>query len=924
MSDIDETTSDIDYEYTDDDITDIDWDLEPESDEPPHNPEPEATTHHREEYEAVLAVVDCMNQHGLKLDTFVYALCYGNPLCTAESDAKDAKRPLKNARRELMKSPLLPKILNNLHTPPHYTGTRPKAASEALDRWAWSHVVRLSRAELDQLAASERKEELEAESETERLTDFEGLRFSNLVEKTTQFTPNLVRFLTAVGETKPNARNRRREDPDMSLGSVQPSFAAVMSVHSLAFQMAPRCNLLQKQLSLYFRSKHAPKSLFALFNECGYITSYSWSSKAIKSLSKAQTEKMKKAILEHASFWSYDNLRLSEPIKAQRGDRHTTTDNGTAMTVIQLPDAVKEIFMKTIEEPALNMANNPEALVDTNSEPTEAGSNESPTSTQDEIQVDSPPTAEHGNPPIASPTTESPHVTWDDFADFDRYIRIARYNKFLILEILFDTVPGLSDLEIRTSEKLSAPPPVHIMPSGKEHRTRYFMLGTVPIDESSVGGNLQAIEEILRQTGMDSEEIQKLLGSGLRYIPIVGDQMTTSRIRTVRNLRVRDSNGYERLTWAIVVPGWFHILLNLGMSTFDSHRGGDKTNSFIRDVTLLGRTGLTMNMRQKRPNFFTNDEFLRHKLFALIRSLWMSYSTTDTVEKLVEWVKASPEDTLSEVAQRILDERISSEALNTLSCEPAEDEVLRNTILQTRDLLQYYSVRRAIQTGNVGWLEDLIPNLIIYFKGRENFNYAQELAEYMQWMRYDAPPGMSDAVRDHVWLVNTSGRKDGFYETDRLQEFNNGKQKKFGPPPQTTSWEAHKEIAPAIPILGELAEKTEDLLFNFRRTRVHKDVDAELDISRLASRHISSNLHTYEQDRQLADKSDISKDYVQLGVQSLQNTDWLAKLHQNRMKFRKLQVNTQIYDTGEEKQSQEDNTHNIDNLNLEPGENESD
>jgi hypothetical protein len=65
-------------------------------------------------------------------------------------------------------------------------------------------------------------------------------------------------------------------------------------------------------------------------------------------------EKMKQAVLEHACFWSYDNLHLSKPIKAQCANRHTVTDNGTAMTVIQLPDSVKEIFMQTIK---VRMAN---------------------------------------------------------------------------------------------------------------------------------------------------------------------------------------------------------------------------------------------------------------------------------------------------------------------------------------------------------------------------------------------------------------------------------------------------------------------------------------------------------------------------------------------------------------------------------------
>jgi hypothetical protein len=65
----------------------------------------------------------------------------------------------------------------------------------------------------------------------------------------------------------------------------------------------------------------------------------------------------------------------------------------------------------------------------------------------------------------------------------------------------------------------------------------------------------------------------------------------------------------------------------------------------------------------------------------------MTYSATDTVEKLVEWVKASSEDAIIDAAQRILEERISSEALEIISNEHESDEALWNTILQCRKLL---------------------------------------------------------------------------------------------------------------------------------------------------------------------------------------------------------------------------------------------
>ncbi|KAG8784517.1 hypothetical protein FRC12_018608 [Ceratobasidium sp. 428] len=667
----------------------------------------------------------------------------------------------------------------------------------------------------------------------------------------------LIERSAILNEYSPQTRARARRRAGASgAEDVAPSFAAVMNVHSLAFQLAPRCNKLQKHVSLYFRAKRAPKSLFVLFNKCGYTTSYPWTTAAVKTLSEQALLKMKEAVQNHAVFWIYDNLRLPTPIKAQRGDRHTVTDNGTAMTVVQLPDSVKHVFFKEVP-------GTPTEPIDPNPEP--------------------------------MPSLDQKHLSWDDFADFERLGRLSAWGVFAISDILFESVPGLANLEVRFDEKLFAPELRHAMPSGSDHKTKYFMLGTVPIDESSVGGNMQVITELLRGTELDSVENQKLLGTGVRFIPIVGDQMTAARIRSLKALRVRDPNGYERLSWVVVVPGWFHILLNLGMATFDTHRGSDHTTTFYQDLKLLNRVGLNMNMRKSRPDFFTNDEFLQHKLAGLVRSLWMHYAGQNTLGGLVDWVKSASVDVLAETARRIYFERVASSAAESLASAPELDETLYNSILQTRDLLQYYSVRKAIQTGNVGWLEDLLPSLIVYFKGCERHNYAQELAEAMQWMCHEATPEMRDAIRDHAWLVNTSGRASAFYECDRLQEFNNGKQKQFGPPPQTTSWEAHKEVSPAIPILGEIARQLEDDLFEFHRTKVHKDVSAELDINLLASRHLASEVHQHTPNRKLAVKADNAKDHVRLGTESLINTNWLEKLAENRERYIQLGSTEQIY-----------------------------
>ncbi|KAG8696910.1 hypothetical protein FRC08_006849 [Ceratobasidium sp. 394] len=832
---------DIDYDRLSDasgDFVAEDWDLESEAEAEPYPNEPVPNDDAAEAlHRSILTVVRCLEDQNLRLDEFLVGLCYGNKPSIEHSATK-------RCRNQLMSSPRLPTILDNLHTPSHYTGALPKAARSTLDRWAWRLVVRQARKELNAFARNARQRDPGVYDSV----DLENMGIDALTAQAHTHAPQLTRFLTLVGETKADADSRMDSDPDGVL-EVDPSFAAVMNVHSLVFQFASRCNAVQKMLCLYFRAKHVPKSLFSLLNKCGYVMSYSWSLIAIKKLSETALARMRETVENHPIFWIYDNLRLSTPIKSQRLDRHTVTDNGTAMTIVRLPDHLKDIFMRTSEDGPLAIRQ------------------------------------------VTAPTA----LSWDDFLDFDRLKRLVDYDIYSVISILFSTTPGLEHSELLSHDALQPPPARHVMATGNEHKTEYYMLGTVAVDESSVDGNIQAIQEILRQTNLDSEENQKILGSGLRTFPAVGDQMTAARVLAAQALRIRDPNGYERLSFLVVVLGWLHVLINLGMSTFEGFRGGDRTMSFSRDIAFLGRTGFTMNMRKKRPDFHTNDEYLRGKLYALVRSLWMEYSGCDSAESLVTWVKSTAPDVLRSMAERIFHERISPAALVDLSSRDQPDQVLRQTILQTRDLLQYNSTRTAIRSGNVGWLEDLLPNLLIYFKGRENYNYAQVLAETMQWMRHEAPPGMSDAIRDHVWLVNTSGRPGGFYESDRLQEFNNGKQKQFGPPPQTTSWESHKEIAPAIPVLGEIAQHVEDNLFNFQRTRVHQETNMELDISRLASRHLVANLHKYQPGRELEDKADVAVDYVKKGTESLINTSWLANLATNRSEHQSLQSMEQVY-----------------------------
>ncbi|KAG8712666.1 hypothetical protein FRC08_014244 [Ceratobasidium sp. 394] len=441
------------YDYIDNNNLDAEWDLEPEPKLLPNPAESQAPTDDDAEFEAVLMVVRCLNENSLKIDQFLDVLCWGNKKCVGNL-------VLKEAQRQLVQSKRLPSILNHMHTPINYTGKCPKAAAATLNHWAWRHVTQLACHKLNEMAKDTHINR--ADDNTLNFPDHDYIKFNVLKDRTRLLTPGLVRFLTLTSQTKPRVRAQLNQE-DLDFLEVDPPFAVVLHVYSLAYRYAPRFNRLQKHLILYFLAKHVLKSLYSLFNKCGYTLSYAWANNTIAALSAEALVRMKDAVKNHAMFWIHDNHWLATPIKAQHGDRHTVTDNGTTMTVVELPDTVKHIFLKDIPADA---------------------------------EGDHPPP----DPPASTPPT---NLSLDDFLDFELFGRLVNYKVYLIHTILFETVPRLADLEVCSDDKLCPPVLLHTMPWGEEHKTRYHMLGTVPIDESSVGGNLQVMNEIVRQTGLN-------------------------------------------------------------------------------------------------------------------------------------------------------------------------------------------------------------------------------------------------------------------------------------------------------------------------------------------------------------------------------------------------------------------------------------
>lgn len=181
------------------------------------------------------------------------------------------------------------------------------------------------------------------------------------------------------------------------------------------------------------------------------------------------------------------------------------------------------------------------------------------------------------------------------------------------------------------------------------------------------------------------------------------------------------------------------------------------------------------------------DEFLLHEAEAHFRGLFMHLTKCNTSEKLTAWGKTHSSGDILKVAKQMLVERASSAALEL---DKSNDEIRHITIMHQRELLLYTSVRRAYKYDDIDRIEALLSELLLYFAGAGNSNFAQEVFEFLQLTTHECTPeircvqsyafggSFSNSIFRKVILqcglvVNILGHEDSFFPIDQLHEHNN-------------------------------------------------------------------------------------------------------------------------------------------------------
>ena len=313
-------------------------------------------------------------------------------------------------------------------------------------------------------------------------------------------------------------------------------------------------------------------------------------------------------------------------------------------------------------------------------------------------------------------------------------------------------------LENTKSHSLFRHPSRHQMTQG--HITKFYPLRVATIEEASTEGNILVHNDIYTtQLARDPNNLNRMA------IPSFNDQLTNARIRGAQELRRHDIDAWERREVFQLAFGSFHLVMNFMNAILQMHRGTlQQIGSFNYFFTVLEKTRLN----SEHPDFHTLLATFTQIVEGLILNTWRVECGSGPSGSLNDFAESNPSaETIFENARKILDKYATPELIcapvNTKvpfkdlnmnlnseledrdsdpesdnlpepdaseasgSHQPQTDIVHNNVVLMMRDLLYLLELNNAIQTGDWGRIEDILPTLACIFRGAGSNNYSTEI-----------------------------------------------------------------------------------------------------------------------------------------------------------------------------------------------------
>ncbi|GJJ71294.1 hypothetical protein EMPS_07069 [Entomortierella parvispora] len=428
----------------------------------------------------------------------------------------------------------------------------------------------------------------------------------------------------------------------------------------LMFLRSQQCNAFQMVMGIYLHCLGAPRRVLETLSALGLCVSYDQIHRALKALTKDAQERVKVAVLNNDFYIVYDNINIATRHHHQRVGKRDTFDNGTAATVILIPDS------------------------------SNLGSSRSA-----EIPRSSPMVCFRVDRPEPSASIFFPTST-------DRTMTRAACRTHLSTAI---------------SQFLPRSPSVCVIPMPaidvlKVVKTKTFPLPTMKIDESTIAGNLAVLENITKiDLGLSDEWFSKTT----RDIIVAGDQMTVSRLLSLKVHRMVESDPFGSLGWVHPTFQLFHLQMTLCSTIYKTHLGADANTpgSLASFISLLASKGFNTD----KPEYKPTSELLKIVFDAMSMVLWEDLHTS---------VESDMTRFVDLVIYAIASLQHANPLLNGRPCTPADI----NALLFLRDMIVFIELSAAIKAGDLGRIRCVLPTVALMMHGGGNSKYALELLRF--------------------------------------------------------------------------------------------------------------------------------------------------------------------------------------------------
>jgi hypothetical protein len=500
-----------------------------------------------------------------------------------------------------------------------------------------------------------------------------------------------------------------------------------------------QCNALQAVVGLFAHSTNTPSRVVELLSRTGLSIAPLSVDRMVQHMSDEAQKKLKELLPQMLSALGYDNLEIRYDT-----EQPTATNNGklvgmTTATCIPLRPSVTKDDLRMSQQLWERSEYNSDRLL---------------------------PSVTLSHEKLMTLIFKASYPPEDDRSIESLY---AWHLRDILLDENVDTISQALKEDFRRAD-LGEPTLRSSIPPIK---TIQRPMRTMNISVSSTSGNAAAIDNMLEQGGALDKDLET------HIILVHGDLGTGEKIWSLQESRMIEETARDRLQFAVFVGGWFHTRMAMADSLWrlwiepERPRNGHPTHphSIFHLCTLLRPREI--GKMSANPGFRRTHSLIEHLLLATIADAWRLAVGARYGVALAEWRPTWEE--VVEVSCVVLQEFVAPLSYcptqsfeNVAECDLVRDQLR----LFNRDGLLYLATTQASRYGDVQRMEELLLFWVYIWRHTKKHKYATHTARFLTNLDEGWPAKLSEIVR-HYWLVNPTGKRDGFRGVDWFVERNN-------------------------------------------------------------------------------------------------------------------------------------------------------